>query len=78
MDELIEKLRAKGQVEKRGGVDCLILSPRQEVQPGVFVESYIPVEDFKTIFPTADSLKNAPPEQGYAPFAQKLQKEGML
>ncbi len=81
MDKLITRLKDKARVQTRevagkGPVEALIIEERKEVQPGLFVETWIPVDDFKTMFPTPAHLQNAAPALGYEKLKKELEQMG--
>ncbi len=83
MDQFLAALKSQGlivtrEVPVKGPVEVVIVEQRHETQPGVFVETYIPVDDFKTLFPTPADLKKSDPKLGYGPFAASLQGQGLL
>ncbi len=83
MDQFLATLKARGRIVTRevpgkGLVEAVIIEERQEKQPGVFVETWVPVSDFKTMFASPASLAQQGPALGYGKLIEESQKEGWL
>ncbi|MBI4331995.1 MAG: hypothetical protein HY673_12005 [Chloroflexi bacterium] len=78
MDNIIAKLRATGRTATRDNKEVVIITPLTQLDPRTTVESWIPVDDFRAMFPNPGALKSGAQGKGYGKIKEELEASGDL